>query len=250
MHVPIDRRLFLRRSASASLLTTVLPLLGCDLSDRRTRGGGGAEGDGAEGGGADGGGQGGERQAAGADAGSLTRPILLPWSEEAVHLWAPPPERPMAYVSMASHRIFVEHESRDRVFWLLGAHISVSSGLWRIPLLGDDPRVPIVPDDRRREFEEQPMRAWDPAAPPAEGDLRIRWGTATPVRIAFACAPLSGGDAWLGAGPLEITRCGPGQEDACREDFMAVGAARRYADRACLEPTGTVRLLTWACAGS
>lgn len=233
---PLDRRMFLGRAASAALLAPVVTLLGCGRAGDTEGGTPAAGSDHGEG----------PRASDGA-ARRIERPVLLPFSENAVHLWAPPAERPLAYVSMAAHRIFVERSSRDRVYWLLDAHISVSSGLWRIPLPGDDPRVPIVPDDRLREFEEQPMRAWDPTAPPAEGDMRILRGVPGRVRLELACAPLAGGGSWIGSDPLDFVRCAGGATDACREDFMDVGRAGRFADRRCAEPTGPVRVLTWAC---
>ena len=49
------------------------------------------------------------------------------------------------------------------------------------------------------------------------------------------------------AGPWEIVQCGAPHDGLCREDFMSVGTGTRYSDRACTQPSGTVRFLTWAC---
>ena len=52
-------------------------------------------------------------------------------------------ELPVAYVSMAQRKVFVDPEFRDRASWLLRAHISVSTWHWRIPLPDDPEGVPI-----------------------------------------------------------------------------------------------------------
>ena len=219
-----DRRTFLRRAAAAGLAAPTLPMLGCDPN-----GGPRAE----------------EEAMAGGP--SITRPVLMPWSADAVRISAPLPELPMGYVSRGQQRVFVDHGFRGRVSVMLAAHISVSSGLWRIPLLGDDLGVPIPADDALREFEEVDIGEWDPSADPVEGDFRIRRGRRTRVRVEFDCAPMSGGDAWFGAGPLEIVQCHGVGEDLCLEALMSVGTGTHYSRRYCTDPEGAVRLVAWAC---
>lgn len=221
-----DRRAFLRRVGIVSLVAPTMPLVACDAAP-------GTDGAAEE-----------DRVQLGE---SLTRPVLLPWSADAVRISAPALELPVAYVSMARRQLFVDHDYRDQVFWDLRAYISVSTGVWRIPLVGDPPKVPIEPGDALREFEELAARDWDPTADPAEGDIRIMRGSPVRKRIDFACAPLSGADAWLRAGPWEILQCGDPSEALCREDFMSVGTGTRYSDRDCTRPEGSVRFVTWAC---
>jgi hypothetical protein len=175
----------------------------------------------------------------------VSRPILLPFGEDGVRIAAPPREQPAAYVSMATRQLFVDFDYRDQVYWDLRAHISVSTGVWRIPLVEDPPRVPITPGDEVREFEELSMREWDPTAEPAEGDIRIMRGGVRPLRIDFSCAPLAGGGAWFRAGPWDLLHCGDASEALCREDFRSVGTGTRYADRECTQNVGTARMLTW-----
>jgi len=175
----------------------------------------------------------------------ITRPILLPYGEDAVRLVSAPGEMPAAYVSMATRQLFVDYDYRDQVYWDLKAHISVSTGFWRIPLLGDPPKYPDVPGDRLREFEELTMRDWDPTADPAEEDIRIMRGRPLPARVHLDCAPLAGGQAWLRAGPWDLLQCGAPEETLLREDFTAVGTGERYADRDCTRLLGSVRVLTW-----
>jgi hypothetical protein len=175
----------------------------------------------------------------------ITRPVLLPFGEDGVHIVAAPREQPVAYVSMATRQLFVDFDYRDQVYWDLRAHISVSTGVWRIPLVGDGPTIPITPGDEVREFEELSMREWDPTAAPAEGDIRVLRGAAMPVRVDFVCAPLAGGGAWYQAGPWDILQAGDPAEALCREDFRSIGAGARYADRDCTQLVGPARVLTW-----
>ena len=158
-----DRRAFLRRMTALSVGGASLSLLSCGSRDE-----GSAES---------------QRGAEGeTPVEPISRPLLLPWSEGIIRIAAPVAELPVAYVSMASRHVFVDLEFRDRASWLLSAHISVSTALWRIPLPGDPPGQPITPGDDLREFEEVSIRDWDPAMPPAEGDIRIRRGRRTPPR--------------------------------------------------------------------
>jgi hypothetical protein len=217
-----DRRSFLRRAAAMGIVVPTLPFVGCSPDPGEGFG-----------------------EAAGDEV--ITRPVLLPWSDGAVHISAPMPELPLAYVSRGVQRVFVDRESRIAINVLLAAHISVSSGLWRIPLLGDDLRVPIPADDAAREFEETDIREWSPDLGPMEGDFRIRRGRRTPVTVDFDCAPLSGGGGWYSAGPLQISQCLGTGDEPCLEAFMNVGIGTRHPRRYCAESEGEVALVTWAC---
>lgn len=219
-----DRRSFLRRTAAAGLVVPTLRMLGCTPDDE-----GHAEG------------------TEGAADRSITRPVLLPWTAGAVRIAAPVADLPMAYVSRGAQRVFVDGEHRDGVAVILAAHISVSSGLWRIPLLGDDLRVPIPADDALREFEETDIGEWNPESDPVEGDFRVRWGRRATVKVHFDCSPLSGEEGWLSVGPLEIVQCGMPGDGPCLEALQTVGTGTRYERRYCDAPGRDVRLVTWAC---
>lgn len=172
--------------------------------------------------------------------------MLLPWGTDAVRIASPIDELPMAYVSMARREVFVDRASRGLSKWLLDAHISVSTGVWRIPLPGDPPSEPITPGDTVREFEELDIVAWDPAMEPAEGDFRIRRGRPSRVRFDFTCVPVGATGAWHSGGPWDVARCmSDAVEDACREDFVEVGTGTRHPLRGCAEEGQPVRFLTW-----
>ncbi len=219
-----DRRTFLRHAAAAGLMGPTLPILGCG-SEQTSR----------------------SESSVISSGLSITRPILLPWSADGVRIAAPLSAPPLAYVSRGVQKIFVDYDSRGRVDVMLAAHISVSSGLWRIPLLGDDLGVPIPADDALREFEEVEIGEWTPSLAPVEGDFRIRMGLRTNVTIDFDCAPMSGGNGWFSAGPLDTVQCRALEEEPCLEAFMSVGTGTRYSRGYCSEAEGDVRLVTWAC---
>jgi len=231
MGPPSDRRVFLRRMAALGVGGASVSLLACGTAE-----------DGSE---------------VGARADTpiepISRPLLLPWSEDTVRIAAPVAELPVTYVSMASRRVFVDLEFRDRASWLLSAHISVSTALWRIPLPGDPPGQPITPGDELREFEEVGIRDWDPAMPPAEDDIRIRRGRRVTTSVDFACVPggrvggTSAGPEWFSAGPWPIDLCSGGLEETTREDFMLVGTGKRHRTRSCDDSGETVRFISWAC---
>jgi len=226
-----DRRSFLRRLGLSALAAPTLPWAACvpepsGASSERAR----RE----------------PESKAESPAAVIARPVLLPFGEGGVRIVSAPREQPVAYVSMATRQLFVDFDYRDLVYWNLRAHISVSTGVWRLPLVGDPPLYPITPGDVEREFEELTMRDWDPTEEPAEGDVRVMRGAARPVRIDFACAPLAGGGAWYHAGPWDVLQAGEPTEGLCREDFRLVGTATRFADRDCTQRVGPERVLTWS----
>lgn len=229
-----DRRSFLRRLGLSALAAPTLPLLACvpepsDAARDRAR-----EAEGAS------------TRSGEPEMALIDRPVLLPFGEDGVRVVSAPREQPAAYVSMATRQLFVDYDYRDQVYWDLRAHISVSTGVWRIPLVEDEPKIPITPGDEVREFEELSMREWDPTTAPAEGDIRILRGRAVPVRVAFSCAPLAGGGAWYEAGPWDMLQAGGPTEALCREDFRSIGMGARYADRECTQRVGPARVLTWS----
>ena len=221
-----DRRAFLRRATALGLAAPTISTLGCGLEEIR-------------------------REDEDPSVGPLiANPVLLPWTDDAVRIAAPLSEMPLAYVSRGLLRIFIGLESRMEIRGILAAHISVSTGLWRIPLPGDDLRIAVEAGDPLREFEETHIGGWDATLDPTEGDFRILRGRPEKIGVAFNCMPMAGQEGWYSAGPWEIERCaGPGQ-DLCREDFMEVGTGSRYASRpmgACSQAVGAVRYVTWAC---
>jgi hypothetical protein len=147
---------------------------------------------------------------------------------------------------MALRQVFVDYEYRDRATWLLHAHISVSTALWRIPLPGDPEGQPIMPGDQAREFEELPMRSWNPSMPPAIDDIRILRGRPAARSVHFSCIPLVGADAWLSAGPLNVTVSDGSGAESIREDFRILGTGLRWNERSCAGGGEAVQLLGWA----
>ena len=221
-----DRRAFLRRLAAVGVEAPTVPMLGCGLEEIQR--------------------QSGEPDLVGL---SITRPVLLPWTDGAVRITSPLAEPPLGYVARQSRRVYVDPSARDEIRGLLVAHISVSSGLWRIPLPGDDLAIPVDAGDERREFEETHVGEWDPTMPPGVGDFRVRRGRRENVQVDFDCVPMAGSEGRFSGGPWEIAQCGGQGDELCREDFTHIGTGSRYRRRAlgtCAEPIGEVRYMTWA----
>lgn len=221
-----NRRAFLRRLAALGLAAPTVSAAGCSL-EKVERG---------------------DEEVG--PASSLTRPVLLPWTDGSVRIGAPVSKLPLAYVSRRLQKVYVDLESRDEIRVLLAAHISVSSAHWRIPLPGDDLGIPIDAGDAHREFEEWPIGAWDPAMDPMDGDFRIRQGHREQVRVAFDCLPMAERAGWFSAGPWDIVQCAEPGTELCREQFMEVGTGSHFQQRplgTCAEPAEAVRYVTWAC---
>ncbi len=222
-----DRRAFLRRVTALGLAAPTLSTLGCSLEEIR-----------------------GEDEEPRVASLAITRPVLLPWTDDAVRIRSPLSELPVAYVSRGLRRIFIGLDSRIEISVMLAAHISVSTELWRIHLPGDDLGIPVDAGDELREFEETPFGEWDATMDPTDGDFRIRRGRRENVEVAFDCLPMAGREGWYSAGPWEIAQCTGRGPDLCREDFMTIGTGSHYTGRpfgACTEPAGAVRYVTWAC---
>lgn len=222
-----DRRAFLRRLTALGFVAPTISTLGCSIEESRR-----------------------DNEEPRSSVLALTRPVLLPWTDDAVRISAPISELPAAYVSRGLRKVFIELDSRPQIQVMLAAHISVSSGLWRIPLPGDDLGIPVDAGDELREFEETPIGEWSSTMDPTEGDFRVRRGRRETVEVAFNCIPMATRKGWFSAGPWEIAQCvgsGPG---LCREDFMEIGTGSRHSRRdigTCTEPMGPVRYMTWAC---
>lgn len=184
----------------------------------------------------------------GVGPGIAERPVIMTFGD-AVRIARPPSERPAAYVSLATREVYVDRAFRDRASWLLDAHISVSTWVWRIPLPGDSPLTPISPGDERREFEELPIGSWDPARSPAEGDIRIVVGRPTSVTLEFDCVPVQTTSSRISADRLTVDTLVPGPGEALREDFGTLGFGTRHADPECSSPSSnpnTVEIFGWA----
>ncbi len=177
-------------------------------------------------------------------------PILLEHSDGGVMIESPMPNLPLAYVSRNEKKIFVEYESRISVSVVLAAHISVSSGLWRIPLFGEDVRVPIDAGDPLREFSEHNISEWNPVALAQKGDYRIQRGLPVEKEISFQCGPILPGKGWVSGGPWLVNQCGGITQKLCREVFTSVGRGVRHdskAYRICAGTGKATEFLSWVC---
>lgn len=217
-----DRRVFLRQATAAALAGPLLAAWGCD----------------------------GPAPSSGAGPGEgprlLVRPTLSPWSADAVHLRAPSSSRPLAYLSRGDRRVYIGRGQRDRAARLLAAYLSVSTGLWRIHLPGDDTRIPVVEGDEEREFTETDLAAWDPEASPVEGDVRILSGRGESVTIEVGCSPILGNGGWVSAAAFSIQRLDGAAGHVGMETFGLVARGRRSAHRDCTETGSEVRILSWS----
>ena len=224
--MPTDRRTFLRHVAALGLLGPVAGTWGCGTPD--------ADPDG-------------DASAPSVPAGGpVTRPDVAPGDAGTVHILAPTPEPPVAYLSRAHMRVYLDPAYRDWAEHRLAAYVSVTTGLWRIPRPEDDPRVPIIPGDALREFEVVDIGLWDSEMTPSEGDTRLRLGAPVAVRVELSCVPLPPGDAWISAPTLVVQRRDGPTGDGGREDFLEVGTGTRHGGAECGGAGEPVRLLTWA----
>lgn len=189
-------------------------------------------------------------RAAGDGSSSPLRVVVRPWADDIVRLARAEPPEPVAYVSMASRQVFVAYEHRDRASWLLDAHISVSTGLWRMPLHGDPPGVPVTPGDPLREFEELDLSAWDPAVAPSIDDVRIVRGrpVARAVRLDCGEAP-RGAQVRYRVGPRTVVVSDSSTDVTMREDFVLGGTGLRFTDATCSSRAEVVQLVGWRVRG-
>lgn len=172
--------------------------------------------------------------------------VVRPWADDIVWLARAEPPQPVAYVSMATRRIFVGYDHRDRASWLLDAHISVSTGLWRIPLPGDSRSVPVTPGDPLREFEELDLAAWDPGASPSIDDIRIVRGRPVERTVYLDCVRgQRGAPARYRTEPRTVVVADGAGDVTTREDFTVDGTGLRFSDAICSSRAEIVQLVGW-----
>ncbi len=177
------------------------------------------------------------------------RPIVREWSGDGLWLDSPLWEVPLAYVSMERREVYVDRAFRDRASWLLDAHISVSTGLWRIRLPGDPSREPITPGDEIREFEELDIGRWNPGAEPRVGDIRIVRGDHSLTRVSVACRPVSGveagGERWWSATLFAVPVRAGAAGSSSRQDFARVGIVATHPTVGCGQNADSMAVYGW-----
>lgn len=224
MTKPWDRRTFLRRLGAAGLGAPVVALVAC--TDRSQA----------------------ERGASTTTTGrTVLDPIVRSYAGDAARIVTPMSEPPIAYVSQGLRLVFIDREFRDLLVGILSAHISVSTGHWRIPQPGDPLEEPLIPGVPQREFEEVGIGDLDLEMEPSEGDFRIRRGQRAETTIDFSCVPMVDSSQRLSGGPWLVVQCDGSGAGACREDFVEVGIGARSTDENCRDVAGEIRLLTWVC---
>jgi hypothetical protein len=221
---PWDRRTFLRRVGAAGLGAPVIALYAC--SDQSQP----------------------EAEASIASVGrTIVDPILRSYPVDAARIVSPMSEPPLAYVSQGLRLVFVDREYRDLIVGILSAHISVSTGHWRIPQPGDRPEEPLIPGVPLREFEPVGIGDLDLEMEPAEGDFRVRRGQRARTTIDFSCVPMVDSSRRISGGPWHIEQCDGSGAGTCREDFVELGSGFRFSDGNCQDGVGEIRLLAWVC---
>jgi len=151
----------------------------------------------------------------------------------------------VAYVSRAEQRIYVSRDFRDRAQNLLNAHISVSTGHWRIPLPGDSPSEPLIQGVPQREFEEFAVDDLDADMEPSVGDFRVLVGGYVPLSIGLECVLDEDGSVYVVAGSMAAMVGARAAAGIVREDFLVVGEVGLFEGPSCLERTATKRAVMW-----
>jgi len=178
---------------------------------------------------------------------TVVDPIIQSYGADAACIVAPLPGPPIAYVSQGLQLVFINREFRDLLVGILSAHISVSTGHWRIPQPGEPLEEPLIPGVPQHEFEEVEIGDLDLEMEPSEGDFRIRRGRRVDATIDLACVPVLDSSLRLSGGPWHIEQCEGSGAGTCREDFVEVGIATRYGAGTCGDGAGNIRVLTWVC---
>ena len=224
---PWDRRTFLRRLGAASFGAPMLTLAAC--SDRSQA----------------------ESGASTTTARlTVTDPIVRSYGTDAARIVAPMSEPPIAYVSQGLRLVFIDRDFRDLLVGILSAHISVSTGHWRIPQPGEPLAEPLIPGVPQREFEEIGIGDLDLEMEPSEGDFWIRRGQRVETTIDFSCVPIADSSQQISGGPWRVEQCDGSGIGTCREDFVEVGIGSRYAAASCGTGALDIRLLSWVCPES
>ena len=178
---------------------------------------------------------------------TVTDPIIRTYAPDAAHLVTPMSEPPIAYISQGRRMVFIDGEFRDRLIGILSAHISVSTGHWRIPQPGEPLEEPLLPGVPQREFEEVGIGDLDLEMEPSEGDFRIRRGQRVETTIDFSCVPVVDSPQRISGGPWHLEQCDGSGEGTCREDFGEIGIAAQSPTGACGTEARDMRLLMWVC---
>ena len=157
-------------------------------------------------------------------------------------------ERVVAYVSRPLQEIYIRPGFRDRVQNLLNAHISVSTGHWRIHLPGDSSSEPLTPGVPEREFEELDLAAWDSTLDPSAGDFRVLTGAETTETLFLTCEPIVGrSDRFRSRGNGLRTISARG-ESVGREDFVRLVDIARL-DPECVPLGDSLNFWGWVATG-
>ena len=177
-------------------------------------------------------------------------PIIRSYGADAARIIAPMSEPPIAYVSQGLQLVFIDREFRDRLVGILSAHISVSTGHWRIPQPGEPLEEPLIPGVPEHEFEEVGIGDLDLEMEPSEGDFRIRRGQRVETTIDFSCIAVADSSQQISGGPWHVEQCDGSGRGTCREDFVEVGIGSRYGATNCETGALDIRLLSWVCSES
>jgi hypothetical protein len=177
-------------------------------------------------------------------------PIIRSYGTEAARIITPMSEPPIAYVSQGLQLVFIDREFRDLLVGILSAHISVSTGHWRIPQHGEPLEEPLIPGVPQHEFEEIGIGDLDLEMEPSEGDFRIRRGQRAGMTIDFSCITMADSSQQISGGPWHVEQCDGSGIGTCREDFVEFGIGSRYAAASCGKGALDIRLLSWVCPES
>jgi hypothetical protein len=181
---------------------------------------------------------------------TVVDPIIHSYGADAACIVAPLPGPPIAYVSQGLQLVFINREFRDLLVGILSAHISVSTGHWRIPQPGEPLKEPLIPGVPQHEFEEVGIGDLDLEMEPSEGDFRIRRGQRAETTIDFSCIAMADSSQHVSGGPWRVEQCDGSGRGTCREDFVEVGIGSRYAAASCGTGALDIRLLSWVCPES
>ncbi len=159
-----------------------------------------------------------------------------------------PPIKPFAYYCAATATIYVQLSKREAAMAFLGAHVKGKE--WEFDAGRDKGK-------RKKKVKavERPLKLWDPAKSPEEGDIKLTNGECVDIDVQHKCTQIGGvtPPAWMSTAKISYGQCTGASDRPCADRWQVVFNNNQisvFDDPACTKPAdlgAQITLYDWVC---